>query len=84
MKKKYFIALLARRAGCTQKVADNVLKAIHDVFSEQLDSDGSAKLPHFGTFSIKTRPVRTIVSVVTKQRMKTKPRPYLYFKAQNF
>jgi nucleoid DNA-binding protein len=80
MKKKYFIPLLARRAGCTQKVADNVLKAIHEVISEQLKNDETAKLPYFGKFIVRKRPIRTIINVVTKQRTKTKPRPYIHFK----
>ena len=80
MKKKHFIPLLARRAGCTQKVAEKVLKAIHEVISEQLKNDEMAKLPYFGMFTIRTRPVRTIMNVVTRQRMKTKPSPYIHFK----
>ena len=80
MKKKEFISKVAKRAGCTQETARNILYAIKSVIDEQLVTDGSARLPLFGTFTVKTRASWYIFHPRTRERILTRENVYVRFK----
>jgi len=80
MKKKEFISKVTKRAGCTQETARNVLYAIKSVIDEQLVTDGSARLPLFGTLTVKTRASWYIFHPRTRERILTRENVYVRFK----
>jgi nucleoid DNA-binding protein len=83
MKKKEFISKIAKRAGCTHETARNVLNAIKSAVDEQLTDGVPAKLPHFGTFTVKTRAARYISHPQTHEKIISKEKVYIHFKPLN-
>lgn len=80
MNNKEFVAELSRRMGYkndrTQKLLLNVLNTMGDSF---LDGD-SVQIPNFGTFEVKKKLERVMVSPTTGQRMLVPPKMVLGFK----
>lgn len=80
MNNKEFVAELSRRMGYrndrTQKLLLNMLNAMGDSF---LEGD-SVQIPNFGTFEVKKKLERVIVSPTTGQRMLVPPKMVLGFK----
>ncbi len=80
MNNKEFISTLAARTGYdqkdTQKLVNNVITAMSDVFVE----DNSVIVPNFGVFETKKKMERVIVNPSTGQRMLVPPKLVLSFK----
>ena len=80
MNNKEFIAELSRSVGMkndqTQKLLLTVLNAMSDSF---LEGD-SVQVPNFGTFEVKKKLERIMVSPTTGQRMLVPPKIVLGFK----
>jgi DNA-binding protein HU-beta/integration host factor subunit alpha len=80
MNNKEFIAELSRQTGYksdqTQKMVNSVLTTMGDCFME----GDSVMIPGFGTFDVKKKLERIIVSPGTGQRMLVPPKLVLGFK----
>jgi nucleoid DNA-binding protein len=79
MRKKEFVSIVSKRAGCTQLTTHNVLDAIKKTVHEQLINGEPAKIPNFGTFTLRTRAARYCSHPKTQQRILAKERIYLHF-----
>ena len=84
MNNKEFIAQLSQRVGYkndqTQKLLLNVINAMSDGF---LDGD-LVQIPNFGTFEVKKKMERVMISPTTGQRMLVPPKLVLGFKPNAF
>jgi DNA-binding protein HU-beta len=58
MNKTELIALLANQAGVTQKVAEEVLKALTDAVATELKKGEKVVVTGFGTFEVRHRVAR--------------------------
>ncbi len=80
MNNKEFITELSRRMGYkndqTTKLLNNVLNSMGDSFME----GDAVQVPNFGTFEVKKKMERIIVSPATGQRMLVPPKMVLGFK----
>ena len=80
MNNKDFITELADRSGFsaddTQRMVDFVIETMGDHFQE----DDSVLIPSFGTFEVKKKMERIMVSPTTGQRMLVPPKLVLGFK----
>jgi DNA-binding protein HU-beta/integration host factor subunit alpha len=80
MNNKEFVAELSRRMGYktdrTQRLLQNVLNAMGDSFVE----GDSLQVTNFGTFEVKKKLERVMVSPTTGQRMLVPPKLVLGFK----
>lgn len=80
MNNKEFVAELSRKLGYkndrTQKLLLNVLNGMGDSFME----GDSIQIPNFGTFEVKKKLERVMVSPTTGQRMLVPPKMVLGFK----
>jgi nucleoid DNA-binding protein len=83
MRQDIFISKAAKLAGCTQNTARNALIAFKAVVDEQLLDNSTAKLPFFGRFHIKKRKARYISQPKTHERMLSKEKLYIHFKASS-
>ncbi len=80
MNNKEFVAELSRRMGYkndrTQKLLLNVLNSMGDTF---MDGD-VVQVPNFGTFEVRKKMERVMVSPTTGQRLLVPPKMVLGFK----
>jgi len=80
MNNKEFIAELSRRMGYrsdrTSKLLTNVLNSMGDSFME----GDIVQVPNFGTFEVRKKMERVMVSPTTGQRMLVPPKMVLGFK----
>lgn len=80
MNNKAFITELSQKLGYiqndTQKIVNTLIGAMNDSFQE----GGAVSIPKFGTFEVKKRVERIVVSPTTKQRMLVPPKLVLTFK----
>lgn len=80
MNNKEFVAELSRKLGYkndrTQKLLLNILNGMGDSFME----GDSIQIPNFGTFEVKKKLERVMVSPTTGQRMLVPPKMVLGFK----
>ena len=77
MTKAELIDAVAAKAGCTKKVAGEVIAA----FTETIQAADKVALIGFGTFERKTRAARDGINPATKEKIKIPASEYLHFKA---
>ena len=59
MNKSELIAAMAEQAGISKMTADNALKAITDIVTEELAKGNKVQIIGFGTFEVSERAART-------------------------
>lgn len=80
MNNKDFIAALASVNGITRKEAQEMVNALLDDFVEAVDDETMLHVPNFGTFEVKKKLERLVVSPLSKQRKLIPPKLALAFR----
>jgi DNA-binding protein HU-beta/integration host factor subunit alpha len=83
MNNKEFIAELARRTKSNAKETQQMVNTLVAEITEHLCEEDSIAIPNFGTFEIKKRLERVLVSPTTGQRMLVPPKMVVGFKQSN-
>ena len=84
MNKKDFIKAIKEAGGFDSlKTAEKAVNAFAEVVKNELKKGGQVAVPGFGTFRISERGERTIVSPVTKKKVKVKARKLPVFRASS-
>jgi len=58
MNRSELVAAMALKTGSSKKAADESLRALIEIISEELKNDGKVQLVGFGSFSVKNRAPR--------------------------
>ena len=80
MNNKSFITELARRIGKTIDATQMLTYALVDAMNECFQEGDAVVLNNFGTFEVKKRMERVMVSPTTKKKMLVPPKLVLSFK----
>lgn len=80
MNNKDFIAELAKASNLTSKEASEMSEGIVQILAEQLCNDSDVNIQSFGSFEVKKKNERVVVSPITRQRMLVPPKLTLSFK----
>lgn len=80
MNNKDFIAELAKASDLTVKEASEMSEGIVQILAEQLCNDSDVNIQSFGSFEVKKKNERVVVSPITRQRMLVPPKLTLSFK----
>lgn len=80
MNNKNFISELARRTGHKQDDAQMLVYAMIDAMNDSFQEGNVVSFSNFGTFEVKKRMERIMVSPTTKQKMLVPPKLVLTFK----
>ncbi|MBQ0060551.1 MAG: HU family DNA-binding protein [Bacteroidales bacterium] len=80
MNNKDFIAELAKASNLTAKEASEMSEGIVQILAEQLCNDSDVNIQSFGSFEVKKKNERVVVSPITRQRMLVPPKLTLSFK----
>ena len=80
MNNKDFPSAVARRMGIAQKEVQARSNACAKALSEELDDENSLNVPGFGSFEVKKKLERVVVSPITKKRKLVPPKLALAFK----
>lgn len=80
MNNKDFLNAVSRRMGISQKEVQAMSNAFAKVLSENLDDENSLNVPGFGSFEVKKKLERVVVSPITKKRKLVPPKLALAFK----
>ena len=80
MNNKDFLNAVSRRMGISQKEVQAMLNAFAKALSENLDDENSLNVPGFGSFEVKKKLERVVVSPITKKRKLVPPKLALAFK----
>ncbi len=83
MNNKDFINALSVRMNLTAKETQRLAADFIQEFTQVLDENGSLTLQGFGSFEVKKKLERVMISPTTKQRMLVPPKLVLSFKASN-
>ena len=70
MNRSELIAAIASKTGSSKKAADESLKALIEIISEELKNDGKVQLVGFGSFEIRKRAARKGRNPQTKEEIK--------------
>ena len=81
MNNKEFIAEIASRMGYSIQDATAVMTGFLAEVSSHLEEEDVISIQGFGTFEVKKKLERVVVSPTTKQRMLVPPKMVLNFKA---
>lgn len=81
MNNKEFIAEMARRMEQTTKDTSALVQGLCAEIEAYLEDEDTISLPGFGTFEVKKKLERVVVSPSTKQRMLVPPKMVIGFKA---
>lgn len=81
MNNKEFIAEMARRMDLTTKDTSAMVQGLCAEIEACLEDEDAISLPGFGTFEVKKKLERVVVSPSTKQRMLVPPKMVIGFKA---
>lgn len=81
MNNKEFIAEMARRMEMTTKDTSALVQGLCAEIEACLEEEDSVSMPNFGTFEVKKKLERVVVSPSTKQRMLVPPKMVIGFKA---
>lgn len=81
MNNKEFIAEMARRMEMTTKESSALVQGLCAEIETFLGDEDTISLPNFGTFEVKKKLERVVVSPSTKQRMLVPPKMVIGFKA---
>ncbi|MCI5647362.1 MAG: HU family DNA-binding protein [Bacteroidales bacterium] len=80
MNNKDFLNAVSRRMGISQKEVQSMSNAFAKALSENLDDENSLNVPGFGSFEVKKKLERVVVSPITKKRKLVPPKLALAFK----
>ena len=80
MNNKDFLNSVSRRMGISQKEVQAMSGAFAKALSENLDDENSLNVPGFGSFEVKKKLERVVVSPITKKRKLVPPKLALAFK----
>ena len=80
MNNKDFLNAVSRRMGISQKEVQEMSGAFAKALSENLDDENSLNVPGFGSFEVKKKLERVVVSPITKKRKLVPPKLALAFK----
>lgn len=80
MNNKEYIAELSRRSGYSQENTQRMVRCVVEAMAQRFDDGESVAVPDFGTFELKNRMERIVVSPSTGQRMMVPPKIVLSFK----
>lgn len=80
MNNKDFLNAVSRRMGISQKEVQAMSGAFAKALSENLDDENSLNVPGFGSFEVKKKLERVVVSPITKKRKLVPPKLVLAFK----
>ena len=80
MNNKEYIAELSRRTGYSQEDTQRMVCCVVESMGQQFDECENVFIPNFGTFELKKRMERIVVSPSTGQRMLVPPKIVLNFK----
>ena len=77
MNNKEYIAELSRRSGYSQENTQRMVRCVVEAMAQRFDDGESVAVPDFGTFELKNRMERIVVSPSTGQRivLSFKPAP---------
>jgi len=81
MNRSELVAAIAEKTGSSKKAADDSLRALIEVVSEELKNDGKVQLVGFGTFEIRKRAARKGRNPQTKEEIKIPASKAPVFKA---
>ena len=81
MNNKEFIAEMARRMDLNTKDTSALVQGLCTVIEACLEDEDTISLPNFGTFEVKKKLERVVISPSTKQRMLVPPKMVIGFKA---
>ena len=79
MNNKDFLNAVSRRMGISQKEVQAMANAFAKALSENLDDENSLNVPGFGSFEVKKKLERVVVSPITKKRKLVPPKLALAF-----
>ena len=79
MNNKEFIAELAQRSGYSQEDTQKLMRTVVDAMGQSFEEGTPVFFQGFGTFEVKKRLERTVVSPTTGQRMLVPPKLVLNF-----
>lgn len=80
MNNKEYIAELSRRTGYSQDDTQRMVRLVIETIAQQFDEGENVAILNFGTFELKNRMERIIISPSTGQRMMVPPKIVLSFK----
>lgn len=80
MNSKEYILELSQRTGYTQEVTQKLVRSVVEAMAQKFDEGESVSVPSFGTFELRSRMERIVVSPSTGQRMMVPPKIVLNFK----
>ncbi len=80
MNNREFVAELASRLGCSVKEASTQMQVFGQELEARLEDEDSIVVQGFGTFEVKKKLERVVVSPSTKQRMLIPPKMVINFK----
>ena len=83
MNNKDFLNAVSRRMGISQKEVQAMSGAFAKALSENLDDENNLNVPGFGSFEVKKKLKRVVVSPITKKRKLVPPKLALAFKASS-
>ena len=81
MNRSELVAAIADKTGSSKKAADDSLRALLEVISEELKNDGKVQLVGFGTFEVRKRAARKGRNPQTKEEIKIPASKAPVFKA---
>ena len=80
MNNKRFITEVALQTGYTNKSTQDLADSLIKIMAAQLEDGNSILVPNFGTFEVKKKNERIMVSPMTQQRMLVPPKLVVSFK----
>ena len=80
MNNKEFIAELSQRSGYSQEDTQKLMRTVVDAMGQSFEDGTPVFFQGFGTFEVKKRLERTVVSPTTGQRMLVPPKLVLNFR----
>ncbi|MBR4239348.1 MAG: HU family DNA-binding protein [Prevotella sp.] len=80
MNNKEFIAELSQRSGYSQEDTQKLMRTVVDAMGHRFEEGAPVFFQGFGTFEVKKRLERTVVSPTTGQRMLVPPKLVLNFR----
>lgn len=80
MNNKEYIAELSRRTEYSQDDTQRMVRLMIETIAQQFDEGENVVISNFGTFELKNRMERIIISPSTGQRMMVPPKIVLSFK----
>jgi nucleoid DNA-binding protein len=80
MNNKEFIAELSQRSGYSQEDTQKLMRTVVDAMGQSFEEGTPVFFQGFGTFEVKKRLERTVVSPTTGQRMLVPPKLVLNFR----